>query len=128
MDYKANITPGIIESYCLGLLEPEESKMVEQQARVHADVKQEIDDFMLLLENYVMSNAVHPGEHVKKKTLGLLDNLRLEEAKKIHHLPLINKFTDIITGFKWYNLCYLKNCRGRYLYMNLEMIQRFHNY
>ncbi len=94
MDYKANITPGIIESYCLGLLAPEEGKMVEQQARIHADVKQEIDDFMLLLENYIMSNAVHPGEDVKMKTLGLLDNLRLEEAKKIHHLPLINKYTD----------------------------------
>jgi len=94
MDYKANITRGIIESYCLGLLEPEESKMVEQQARTHAEVKQEVEDFMLSLENFIMSNAVKPGEDVKLKTLDLLDNLRLEEAKNIHQLPLINKYTD----------------------------------
>ncbi len=94
MEYKANIKSGIIESYCLGLLNTEESKAVEQKAQLHAGVKQEIDDFMLSLEQYAMANAVNPGKDTKKKILDLLDNLWLEETKKIDNLPLINKYTD----------------------------------
>jgi mannose-6-phosphate isomerase-like protein (cupin superfamily) len=94
MDDKMNITPGIIESYCLGLLDGEESRMIEEQANVNTELKQEIDAFMLSLEEYAMANAVEPGEDVRMKTLSLLNNLKLEDTPSITALPLINKFTD----------------------------------
>jgi hypothetical protein len=46
MEHKADIEPGKIEGYCLGLPSTEENKAVEQQAQLHTGVKQEIDDFI----------------------------------------------------------------------------------
>jgi mannose-6-phosphate isomerase-like protein (cupin superfamily) len=94
MDNKPTITEGIIESYCLGLLNKEESKMVEQQARQDASVKHAIDDFTYSLERYALANAIDPGEEIKKQTLSLMENLRLEEEKNIDNLPLLNKYSD----------------------------------
>jgi mannose-6-phosphate isomerase-like protein (cupin superfamily) len=94
MGDKMNITPGIIESYCLGLLDDEQSRMVEGQAKVDADLRSEMDAFMLLLEECAMDNAVDAGEDVRASTLSILDNLKLEDAKDVHDLPLLNKFSD----------------------------------
>jgi mannose-6-phosphate isomerase-like protein (cupin superfamily) len=94
MDDKTYITPGIIEGYCLGLLDHEEVKMVEEQAHLNVDVQRDIDEFMQSLEEFAMANAVDPGKDVRAKTLSLLENLMLEESKNREELPLINKFSD----------------------------------
>jgi mannose-6-phosphate isomerase-like protein (cupin superfamily) len=94
MDDKMNITPGIIESYCLGLLDAEECKMIEEHANIDAQLRQEMDTFMLSLEEYAIANAVEPGDDVRKRTLSLLNNLGLENQQSIQNLPLLNKFTD----------------------------------
>jgi mannose-6-phosphate isomerase-like protein (cupin superfamily) len=94
MDDLENIEPGIIESYCLGLLSRQECEVIESQALVNTSLKQRIDDFMLSVERFAMVNAIDPGVEVKMKTLRLLENLRLEEERNIHKLPLLNRYSD----------------------------------
>jgi mannose-6-phosphate isomerase-like protein (cupin superfamily) len=94
MDYKAYIASGIIEDYCLGILTEEESKVVEQQAQRYPEVKHEIDVLMQAFEQYAYDCTFKTADHIRNKTLNLLNNLKLEHQANIHELPLLNKYTD----------------------------------
>lgn len=94
MDHKEYITSGIIESYCLGLLTPEENTALENTVQLQPELKQDIEAFMHTLEKYALDHAVEPDQDVKNKTLNFLENLRIEEATDIQELPLLNKYSD----------------------------------
>jgi mannose-6-phosphate isomerase-like protein (cupin superfamily) len=94
MDIKAYIVSGIIEDYCLGILNTEESKAVEEQAQLHPEIKQEIEDYLNTFERYALDSNFYPPLYVKDKTLELLKNLQLEEQAKLDELPLLNKYSD----------------------------------
>src|SRR3954452_4084692 len=94
MDGKAYIASGIIEDYCLGILSDEESREVEHRAQLYPEIKQEIDNYLMALEQYALDSNFYPPIHVKDKILELLDNLQLEEKAKLDELPLLNKFSD----------------------------------
>lgn len=91
---KEYISSGIIEDYCLGILNEQGRKDVLQQAQLHPEIKHAIDEFMQSLEEYSISSNIAPPATTKQNVMQLLDNLKLEEEKNIHHLPLINKYTD----------------------------------
>src|SRR5438045_98537 len=94
MNHKEYIASGIIQDYCLGILSDEESKAVEHQAQLYPVIKQEIDNYLVALEQYALDSNFYPPTHVKDKILEVLDNLQLEEKAKLDELPLINKFSD----------------------------------
>src|SRR5690242_3785438 len=94
MDLNAYITSGIIEDYCLGILSQEESNDVLQQAQLHPEIQQAITDCIRSLKEYAIDASLTPPANAKQNILRLLDNLQLEEEKNIHHLPLINQYTD----------------------------------
>jgi len=97
MDTNAYITSGIIEDYCLGILNDEESRTVEQYAESHPEIKQEVDAFMQVLEQYALDNAIHPGEQLRTKIFQLFDNLATEYEAAPQHLPLLNKYSNLNT-------------------------------
>jgi mannose-6-phosphate isomerase-like protein (cupin superfamily) len=94
MDDSTKILPGDIESYCLGLLNEEESRYMAEQAALHGGLKKQLDDFMSSLEQYALSNAIQPPGDLKNKVLTSLSNLKLEEATNIDLLPLLNRYSD----------------------------------
>lgn len=93
MDMKAYISSGIIEDFCLGVLNEDENKAVLQQAQEHPEIQQEIDTFMFALEQYA-TDSFAPPVHLKNATMQLLANLAAEEEKNIQHLPMLNKHSD----------------------------------
>jgi hypothetical protein len=95
MDNKAYIASGIIEDYCLGILSDEESRIVEQYAEIHSEIKQEINAFMQAIEQYTLDNAIKPDEQIKTKISQLIDNLTTENEASLQHLPLLNKYSDL---------------------------------
>lgn len=94
MDTKAYISSGIIEDYCLGILNEEESNDVLQQAKLHPEIKQEIDAFMQSLEHYAFDISADATAHLKQQTMNVLKNLSLEEKQDIEQPPLLNKYSD----------------------------------
>ncbi len=94
MDYIEDIPGGLIESYCLGLLDKEENEAFEKLVQLHAGLKKSVNDFMRSVENHALANAVDPGEATRKKILGLLHNLSLEQSGNLENLPLLNKYSD----------------------------------
>jgi mannose-6-phosphate isomerase-like protein (cupin superfamily) len=94
MDMQEYISSGIIEDFCLGFLNEDESKAVLQKAQQHPEIKREIDTFMFALEQYATHSSFTPSAELKDKTMQLLANLAAEEEKNIQHLPMLNKHSD----------------------------------
>ncbi|HRI22810.1 MAG TPA: cupin domain-containing protein, partial [Panacibacter sp.] len=80
--------------YCLGLLNGEDCKTVEQYRESYPYVKEEIDSFMASLEQYALDCAVLPGKDIKNKTLRFADNQAMEDQANIQNLPLLNKYSS----------------------------------
>src|SRR4051812_40525264 len=94
MDYKEYISTGIIENYCLGALNEEERKTVEQNALLYPAIYQEIRQYMKALEQYSLDLAFNLNREVKKKIFRCLNNLKLEQETNINKLPLLNRYSD----------------------------------
>lgn len=72
MDIKIYIESGIIESYVLGLAEPEEILEIERLKEEYPEVQQGIDDFSIAIEEQAFRNAVTPPQAIKEQLLALL--------------------------------------------------------
>ena len=94
MNLKEYTSSGIIEDYCLGILNEEEKNDVWHHAQLHPEIKQAINECMQSLEQYAIATSFTPPKNAKQNILQLLDNLRIEEEQNIHALPLLNKYTD----------------------------------
>jgi mannose-6-phosphate isomerase-like protein (cupin superfamily) len=94
MSSSTNISAGVLESYCLGLLSYEERSAVEQEILKNDFLKQQVEETADIIEAYLMANAVAPPAALKSTLFENLSNLELEEAKDFNRLPLINKYSN----------------------------------
>lgn len=67
MDIKAYLESGIIESYVLGLAEPEEAILLEKYVHDYPEIQQALNDFSDLLEKQSFQGAVSPPAFIKNK-------------------------------------------------------------
>ena len=95
------ISSGLVESYCLGLLDAAEAATFEQYAQQYAGVKAAMDAFQDGLESAAFTYAVAPPPGVKNSLQQLLHNLQQEEAADLHNPPLLNRFSD---AAQWLNM------------------------
>lgn len=94
MDIKQYISSGIVEDYCLGMLENAEALQVEQAAATYPEIKKEITAFQETLEKYAMLMAENPLPGLKNNMFDTLDNLAKEKTLSVNNLPLLNKYSD----------------------------------
>lgn len=69
MDTKAYIESGVIESYVLGLATDEEANELQMLCAQHADIKNAVDEFAMLMETQAFANAVTPPAELKQKLM-----------------------------------------------------------
>jgi len=93
MDVRAYKESGIIQDYCLGLLSKEDMKQVELYAAEYPEIQDEINSYHQALEQYAMDFVRVVPEHLKGKTLDLLDNLSKENEGRVNDLPMLNKYS-----------------------------------
>jgi hypothetical protein len=77
MNMKEYTKSGIIEDYCLGLLNPDEMRSVAKNALYYKEIKTAIEEFELTLKRYAEDWAVHdetgkrkndfPGENISQE-------------------------------------------------------------
>lgn len=70
MNIKEYISSGIIESYVLGMVSPEEKSEFEKLCREYPELMKARDEFELALENQLLSQATRPSDSVKEKVMG----------------------------------------------------------
>jgi hypothetical protein len=69
MDLEEYINSGIIEDYCLGILNPEQMASVAQYASLYADIQAAIEENELVLKRYVEDSSVSQQTNRIQKTL-----------------------------------------------------------
>jgi hypothetical protein len=70
---KVYIESGIIESYVLGLADPEDILEIEQIREEYPEVQQAIDDFSIAIQEQALKNAVMPPKEIKEQLLAALN-------------------------------------------------------
>lgn len=98
------IESGVLELYVMGAASPEEILEVEKMAEDHPQVKQEIEQISLALEQYAQSQAVKPRATVKAMLLATIDYLeRMKKGELPSSPPILTPQTRIHDFEQWLN-------------------------
>lgn len=81
------ISSGLLELYVLGETNPEEIVLVEEMARMHEDVRCELEQIGRALETYALNHAVEPDPIVKPFLLATIDYMDRAKAGEVFLLP-----------------------------------------
>lgn len=98
MDIQVYLESGIIESYVLGLAEPEEMLEIERLKEEYPEVQMGIDDFSIAIEEQAFKNAVAPPHEIKAQILASLQfNQGLRSG---HDTPLVVAYNSSLNHNK----------------------------
>jgi mannose-6-phosphate isomerase-like protein (cupin superfamily) len=92
MDVQKYIESGVLEEYCLGLLNEEDQAFLIQMTMLYPEVKEELTAVELATEKLAESGAIEPGADIKQRILASL-GFR-ETLLDINNLPAIDKNSD----------------------------------
>jgi quercetin dioxygenase-like cupin family protein len=90
-DIKTYIESGVLEEYCLGLLNEHDQAFLIQMTMLYPEVKAELSAVELVLESLAVSTAVEPAPGVKQKVLAALGFNADEDKLDINNLPAVNQ-------------------------------------
>ena len=66
------ISSGLLELYAMGISSPEETQTVKQHLQQFPELKEELKEIEISLENYALSNSTTPAPSVKEKLFNQL--------------------------------------------------------
>lgn len=96
------IESGIIELYVMGAASPEEVNEVKEMAAVHPEVRQEVENISLALEQYAQAQAVKPRGTVKTLLLATIDYIqRMEQGEQPEVPPVLTAESRISDYAYW---------------------------
>ncbi|MCY7420921.1 MAG: anti-sigma factor [Chitinophagaceae bacterium] len=91
MELQVYIESGVIESYVLGIADPEEILEVDRMKEQYPEVQQAIDEFSIAIEEQAFKNAVEPPEEIKQQLLS---------SFQFHHPAKSNTETPLLVAYK----------------------------
>ncbi len=98
------IDSGILEAYVLGIATGEEASMVEKLALAHPEIKEELEQIAISLEQYAADHAVEPHATMKPLLLASIDySERLKNGEPETVPPLLNENITISDYDQWLN-------------------------
>jgi len=78
----------MLELYAMGISSPEENKIVEEHLLEFPELKEELNEIEMSLENYAQANAMQPSPEVKEKLFNQL--FSKEEASGKIEAPVVS--------------------------------------
>jgi mannose-6-phosphate isomerase-like protein (cupin superfamily) len=91
MDIQAYIQSGILEQYCLDLLNVSEQADVLKNCALFPEIKQELINIENTIEKMVKAQAIIPDERLKQK---ILSKLGFGNEIALNNLPIVNAYAD----------------------------------
>lgn len=88
MNVEEYIASGILDSYAIGAVSDQELREVNCLASIYPEIRQELDELMLSVENYALLHSVEPPVGLKDR---IMSQLTFEEATDntiVRPLPL----------------------------------------
>jgi len=107
MDVRKYIESGVLEDYCMGLLNEQDQAYLIEMTMLYPEVKTELTVVEQALENLAVLNAVDPHPAVKQRVIESLDfdntgTLSLDDLPIIDHAtnpqPWLNALGHLIPG------------------------------
>ncbi|MFM9947649.1 MAG: cupin domain-containing protein [Saprospiraceae bacterium] len=92
MDIRAYLDSGIVEEYCLGLLDSEAAIGVERLSRQFREIDLEINKTLETLARF--STIAEPGPHLKASLFQLINHLETEQIIDLKAPPFIHRHSD----------------------------------
>lgn len=94
MNIQDYISSGILQGYCLDILGAEARTEVEKMCRIYPEIKAELRNVELAMEEFAIAHAELPAEEMQEQIWDILENLNKEQVMDINDLPLVNRFSD----------------------------------
>jgi mannose-6-phosphate isomerase-like protein (cupin superfamily) len=95
MDIKEYIYSGVLEEYCLGMLDEEQSAFVIEMSLLYPEVKRELDSIQTAFEYFAQDNAIEVNPRVRTNIINALEHGFSDTALNINNLPEIKKTSDL---------------------------------
>ena len=86
---------GLIEEYCLGVLNEYEITELEKLALVHPEIQKEIDDTRLVINQFAKKTDGHPDLSLKDKIFQSIFDGNKDEADRLSYHHFINPHSDL---------------------------------
>lgn len=83
MDIQAYISSGILESYILGTVSPQERQEVECMSHIYPEIREELQAVETALEALAMKAPITPPKHIKENLFATIENTPQEAAAEI---------------------------------------------
>jgi mannose-6-phosphate isomerase-like protein (cupin superfamily) len=93
-DLKEYIESGILEEYCLGLLNEEDQAYLIQMTMLYPEIKAELTAIELAMERWAESTAMEPPAGLKERVLNQLGFDDSFIPLSLQQLPAIDKHAD----------------------------------
>jgi len=101
---KQFIESGILEQYVIGITTPEESLQVEQMLAASAEIRKEIIEIEIVLEQYAQMQAITPDPTIKPFLMATIDySERMKNGEPPAFPPIINFDSRIEDYGEWIN-------------------------
>ena len=101
---KDYIGSGILELYVLGVTNKKENEEIEILASSHPDIREEIRNISIAIEDYAKQNAVAPDPTIKPFLMAMIDYTeRLKSGEQPSFPPVLNENSSISDFDQWVN-------------------------
>lgn len=115
MDIKEYIASGIIEDYILGSVSSQEKQEVECMSHIYPEIKEALESYEKVIEDFAMANAVSPPKDLKNKIFKNLetkvipikkDSITTEKSKSNIYIPIsiAASLLLLILGYGYYQI------------------------
>ena len=92
MNKEEFILSGLLELYAMGNASPEETQIVEDHLNQFPELRVELSEIEMSLENYAQANAIQPSANVKEKVMNqLFEHNGKEDNKTSPVIPIDKK-------------------------------------
>lgn len=126
MNKEEFISSGLLELYATGISSPEETQIVKQHLERFPDLKQELNDIEMSLENYAQANAIEPSSSVKEKLFKQVFQESLKNETKTAPVISVNKKSVIPMFYKWIAAASIILLIGSMI-VNYNYYQKYHD-
>jgi len=96
MNLQDYINTGILEQYCLGLLDSDEASQVVNYCATYPELQEELNSIEAAIEKMVDANAVNPPTQLKEKILGRLGFVG-NDVLDINNLPPTDAYSNYLS-------------------------------
>jgi mannose-6-phosphate isomerase-like protein (cupin superfamily) len=94
MDIQAYIYSGVLEQYCLGMLDDEQAAFVVQMSALYPEVKSELGNIESAFENFAQDGAIEVNPVVRANIISAIEHTFSDAVLDIHDLPEIKKTSN----------------------------------